>query len=254
MSFLAFLKKELMEILRTSKIIILPALFLFFGMLSPISAKYTNEILAMVGEQQGVKIILPDPTYIQSYEQLFKNLYSMMIIVIILMFAGSVAEEKMKGTAILVLTKRLSKQEFILGKILGAVLLFTISYVVSAAVCVYYTGLIFKVFLTGEIAIALLAYWIFGILILSLSFLSSILFKTYAAAAIGGFAGFAVFSALGAIPYIKDYTPGILQGLSLKIISGSSAINDVILPAVLTIFISLVAVTLGIRTFAKQEL
>lgn len=254
MSFMAFLKKEIMEILKTTKIIILPALFLFFGILSPLSAKYMNRILLMAAEQQGIKIQLPDLTFIQSYEQFFKNLYFMMIVVTILVFAGAIAEEKSKGTAILVLTKCLSRTGFIAGKLIAAVSLFTLSYAVSTAICVYYTALLFPEYMNTGVLGALLLFWIFGILMITLTLLSSLLCKSLTAAAVGGFISYAVVSAIAALPQIGKYTPGALQTLSVELSRGDKTFTDAVPAAVIAIVISAAAVITGLLVFNKQEI
>ncbi len=254
MSFTVFLKKEIMEIVKTTKIIILPALFLFFAVLSPLSAKYMNSILAMAGEQQGMVIKLPDPTFVQSYEQFFKNLYFMMIVVVILVFAGTAAEEKSKGTAVLVLTKCLSRTGFIMGKFIAAVSLFTLSYAVSAILCVYYTALMFPEFINAGVVAALLIYWLFGILMIALALFFSVLCKSLTAAVVGGFLSYAVISAVAALPGIGKYTPGALQAFSVELARGSKTMADAVPAVVVTAILSAAAVIAGVMVFNKQEI
>ena len=254
MSFTVFLKKEIMETLRTTKIIILPALFLFFAILSPLSAKYMNSILAMVGEQQGMIIQLPDPTFIQSYEQFFKNLYFMMIVVTILVFAGIITEEKSKGTAILVLTKCLSRTGFITGKLIAAVSLFTLFYAAATAICVYYTALLFPEFINTGVITALLLYWVFGILMITLTLFSSVLCKSLTTAAVGGFLSYAVISAAAALPKIGKYTPGALQTLSVELARGDKTLTDAVPAVAIAVVMSAAAVMAGMVIFNKQEI
>jgi ABC-2 type transport system permease protein len=254
MNFTAFLKKEINEIFKTTKIIVLPVLFLFFGILSPLSAKYMNLLLAQATEKSGFKIVMADPTFIQSYEQLFKNLYFMMIIVTILIFAGSIAEEKFRGTAILVLTKNLSRSGFIFGKLITAMLFFTLSFAVCTAIFIYYTYLLFHEFANNGTWLALLLFWIFGIFMISLTFLASISAKSFTAAAVGGFFGYVCFSAFSILPYIGKYSPGILQALSVELVQGSKTTADAIIPMFITVALTVVAVVSGLAIFRRQEL
>ena len=62
MIFLASLRKELLELWRTSRFIALATVFIFFGLTSPLLAKYIPEILKAVpgGEQFGA--LVPAPT------------------------------------------------------------------------------------------------------------------------------------------------------------------------------------------------
>lgn len=254
MSFTAFLKKEFMEAYKTPKGIIIGIIFLFFGILSPLTAKYMNEIISMAGQQPGLEIKLPPPTYLQSYEQFFKNIYLMMTIVIILVFAGSVAEEKSRGTIVLVLTKCLSRQAFILCKLISAILLFTLSYLAATTICIFYTALMFPEFMNSGIIIALLLYWVYGFLMITLTLLVSILSNSMTVAAISGFGCFAFISAISAMPYIGKYTPGVLQELSWELINNTKTPADALIPALITATGGIMAVAAGLAIFRRQEL
>lgn len=254
MTFIAFLKKEILEIIRTSKIIILPALFLFFGILSPLSARYMNNILSFVGKEQGISITLPDPTFVDSYGQFFKNIYFMMIIVTILIFSGTVSEEKMKGTIVLVLTKCLSRNGFIIGKLMSAILLFTCSYAFGTAICVYYTSLLFPEFINPGIWAGLFMFWIFGILMLTMTILASLLCKSMTTSAVAAFSGYVAISAITSLPYVGKYSPGVLQGLSPELAAGLIVPGDALIPAAVTFLLAAVLVITALWNFKKQEL
>jgi len=254
MSFTAYLKKEIYEAYKTPKGIIIGIIFLFFGILSPLTAKYMNDILALVGQQQGVSIQLPPSTYRQSYEQFFKNIYFMMTVVTILVFAGSVAEEKSRGTIVLILTKCLSRNAFIFGKLISAILIFTVSYAAAAGICMLYTALLFPDFISNGVIWALLLYWLYGCLMIALTIFVSILSKSMTAAAVAGFACFALISAVGAIPFIGEYTPGVLQGLSYELTNSTKTVSDIFVPVIVTLTAGIAAVTAGLLIFRKQEL
>ncbi|MFA6309628.1 MAG: ABC transporter permease, partial [Clostridia bacterium] len=194
MNKLEFFKKEIFEILKTPKIIVLPAVALFFGMLSPITAKFINELIKTLGG--GISISFPEPTYIDSYVQLFKNHYTITAIVMIFVFMGLVAEEKQRGSAILVLTKNLSRLNFILSKFFASVLLFTFAYILSAVICIYYTFILFDEFWNPNLPLAIFMFWLYGVFLIALILFASIISRSPAIAALFGFIGFAVISFL----------------------------------------------------------
>ena len=59
--FWVFLRKELKEQFKTSKVIIVAAVFLFFGLGTPILTKYTPELIKAAGTG-GITIEMPAPT------------------------------------------------------------------------------------------------------------------------------------------------------------------------------------------------
>ncbi len=248
-----FLKKELSEIIRTHKIFVLPAIFLFFGFLSPLLAKYTPELLKSVG---GVTI---DPkmfntTYTAAYEQLFRNINQIGFIIMILVFMGIVVDEKVKGSVTMVLTKSLSRNWFIIDKFIASAALYTLSFILSAGACTYYSFLLFPEFSTANLLTGMLLLWVYGVFIISFTILSSAISKSHVISAVLSLAIFLGTSALGAIPKVGDYLPGALSSLGLGLITGTSKYGDVLTPLVICIALILVFISLAVVSFRKQEL
>src|ERR1035437_5743953 len=135
--FITFTKKELLEEWRNFKILILFLVLIAFGMLSPVLAKMMPDIFSQI--DVGFALTIPKPTYMDSYLQFFKNITQMGIIVVILIFSGNITGELQKGTAILMLSKGLSKLTFIVSKFISMVIIWTVGYALSATFCYYYT-------------------------------------------------------------------------------------------------------------------
>ena len=142
---MSFFIKELKEIIKTKKLVIMVSLFIFFAILSPLTARYINEILASLG--QGVSITLPEPTLIDSWGQYFKNLSSICLIVYLIVMTGSVSHEKSKGSILLVMTKRVSRFNFLFSKLLSGILLFTVCYIISFVISGFYTNILLDLIL-----------------------------------------------------------------------------------------------------------
>ncbi len=248
-----FLKKELCEIIKTHKIFVLPAIFLFFGFLSPLMAKYTPEILKSVG---GVTLDpkLFNTTYTGAYEQLFKNLNQIGFIIMILVFMGIVVDEKIKGSVTMVLTKSLSRSWFILDKFIAAVILYTLSFVLAAVACTYYSFLLFPEFSAANLLTGLLLLWVYGIFIISFTVFSSTISKSHVISAVISLAFFLGISALGALPKVGDYLPGALSSLGLGLIKGTSNSGDVLIPLAVSAGLILIFISMAVTLFRKQEL
>lgn len=254
MSSFAFLKKEINEIIKTHKIFILPLVFLFFGLLSPLTAKFTPELMESMLKSYGMAAIkLPEPTFLDSYAQLFKNI-SQLCFIVILVFVGTIVGEKVKGTAILVLTKPVSRTKFIISKFIAAVGLYTVAFILAGLACVYYTYLLFPVFYNDMLVLSLFTLWVFGAFLISMTIFVSTISKSFTLAAVLGIAGFLLTSASTIIPYVSKYSPGILGSLGLDILSGKKMPVDFIGPLITTIAISVVFIIGSIFVFKRQEL
>lgn len=248
----AFLKKELKEILRTPKIFILPSIFLIFGFASPLLAKSMPELLkALVSD---FPIPVKEPTYIDSYAQFFKNMGQIGIIVVILTFMSSIVEEKVKGSAILVLTKRVSRTQFIVSKLTAALLLFTGAYILASAACIYYTHLLFPIFYSSGLMEAFLLFWMYGVFILCTTMLASTVARSHTMAAVLAFLIFALMSAGSAIPRVGEYFPSYLGSVNMQILIGSKNWSDAAASLLSAALVSVAMVTATIQIFKRQEI
>ena len=135
-AFWAFTKKELTEYYRTAKIMILMVVFLLFGMMNPVLAKFTPEII----KAAGLDLNLPDPTAMDSWAQFFKNVGQMGLIIVVIVFSGIMANEFSKGTLINILTKGLKRKTVILSKFTVASCLWALSYLLCFVVTYFYTA------------------------------------------------------------------------------------------------------------------
>ncbi len=109
-AFYILLKKEVRELFRSGKAIVFVVVFLFFGLLSPIAAKYLPAIIGSIGETQKIQIIIPEPSWLDAVAQYIKNLTQLCTFIIIIIFMGIVSREKESGTAVFLLVKPVSRE------------------------------------------------------------------------------------------------------------------------------------------------
>jgi ABC-2 type transport system permease protein len=142
--FSTFLGKELTEIRKTWRIWVIPGMLLFFAVTSPIIADVTPKLLQSIGKSQpGVVVKMPPATWRESYAQFLKSLSQMVLIAVVITGAGAVSGERSSGTAVLTLTKPVSRASFVLAKMVSQSVLLVGATVVSTAVCAALTIMIF---------------------------------------------------------------------------------------------------------------
>lgn len=137
---LAFCKKELQETWRTWKLPIMLIVFLIFGVMNPLMAKLTPEILKM--SNLTAKITLPAPTSLDSWTQFYKNMSQIGIYLFMMIFAGTVNHEVSEHTLINLVTKGLPRNAVIWSKWLVLwgqwLLLCTTSFLVTWGYTAFY--------------------------------------------------------------------------------------------------------------------
>ena len=238
-SFIAFTKKELMESTRTYKLFVLVVIFVLFGFMSPITAKIMPEILNEF-LPEGMTIILEEPKALDSWMQFFKNVSQMGTLIMVIIFSGIMANEISKGTLTIMLTKGLSRKVVILSKFASSVMQWTLAYSLSFLITYLYTIYFWSMDEISNLALAVIALWVFGIMLIALTIFGGLLFKnTYGALLLtGGLV--VVLSILGIIPQLKPYNPMTLISNSIPLLTGDFLPGDMITAMVVTVVVTVV--------------
>ena len=246
------LRKELLEQWRTARLPVVATVFLLVGLTSPLLARFTPEILKAVGGGQ-FQIVLPPPTVADAYDQLAKNLGQFGAFIAILLAMGSVATEKERGTAALILTKPVSRASLPRREARrdrhhawhlhrdrrGGSLVLHVRSVRAAA--------------DRRIAAAAVLQWLALVAYAAITFLGSTLTRSALAAAGLGVAAFIVLGILGIVPAIGRYLPAGLGATARGLALGQAGV-DVLGPAIAAVALIGVTVVVAWLAFRRQEL
>jgi ABC-2 type transport system permease protein len=250
--FVALLRKELLEQWRTMRLPLVATVFLLVGLSSPVLARFTPEILRAVGGDQ-FQIVLPTPTAADAYDQLAKNLGQFGAIVAVLLAMGSVATEKERGTAALILTKPASRSAFLLAKVVAIGTTLGISTAIAAAGAWFYTLILFEPLPLGGFVAALVLQWLALVAYAAITFLGSTLTRSALAAAGLGVAAFIVLGILGIVPAIGRYLPTGLGAPARALALGQPGV-DALGPTGATVILIVGLVVLAWLAFRREEL
>ncbi len=143
MKFIAAFQKEWLELVRTKRLLIALVVLVLFGMTSPLMAKLTPEIMTLVPGGEQFALMIPKPSINDAVAQYIKNITQFGVLLALLFGMGSVANEKDKGTAAMVLSKPMPRLSFLLAKIAANTLLFTLAITLAGIGCYYYTYVLF---------------------------------------------------------------------------------------------------------------
>lgn len=252
-NYFAFLKKELFEALHTYKLLILLIVYFVFGLMNPLAAKLTPELLQSM-TPDGMSISIPEPIALDSWLQFFKNNTQLGFVLIIILFSGILASELSSGTLTILLTKGLSRISVVLAKFTAMIALWTVSYGMCAALTFGYTNFLFPNDSVINLWFAIIGVWVVGIFILSvLMFAACITNKNYSCMLI--VAGTVVLLLLGNFfPAFERYNPLSLASDTTSILTGTKEINTLFLALIITICLSLALVSVGTLVFRKKQL
>jgi len=251
--YIAFLKKELLESTRTYKLFIMLVVFFIFGIMNPLTAKLTPDLLnALMPE--GMSITLAEPTAFDSWTQFFKNVTQMGLIVTVVVFSGILGTELSKGTLINMLTKGLSRGAVILSKYTYMVLIWTMSIVVSFLVTWGYTVYLFPGGEAVNLLFSVFCLWLFGIFLLALLlFAATLVNNNYGCLLITG-AGVVVCMLCNIIPNAYRYNPLSLASKNMDLITNTIEASSLYYCIWVAGIFSLIFIASSVMIFRKKQL
>jgi ABC-2 type transport system permease protein len=246
------LRKEAREQWRTMRFVVVVAVFAVFGLVSPIVARYTREIVEAVGGGQFGGMI-PEPTVADAVIQLTKNVGQFGVIIAILVTMGAVAAEKERGTAAFILTKPVTRAAFIVAKVVAIGTLLAVALAVAGALAWIYTAILFEPLPVAGFAGAVGLLWLSLAVFAAITFLASVVAPSGIVAGGIGFGAFVVAGILSALPGVGAFLPTSLWGAADQLAVG--VIPDPLVGPVL-FNVALVAGAIGLAAaiFRRQEL
>jgi ABC-2 type transport system permease protein len=251
--FGAFTRKELLETRKTWRLWVLPGVLVFLGLTTPVLAAVTPAILKMTAQRQpGVVIKFPAPTAIDSYTQFMGNLAQLALLVVIITGAAAVAGERRSGTAVLVLTKPLSRTSFVWSKAVANLLILLVATAIGAALCILVTIALFDASHVTRFVESVAVWLALAAMFVCLMIWLSAALDRQAAAAGAGLAVYAALFALTAFPAVRESTPAGILAANDALLKG----RDVALgrPVTVTLLLTLVFLAGAAWSFRRKEL
>lgn len=251
--FLAFTKKEFREQARTYKWLIVLAVFFLFGLMSPLLAKLTPVLISSM-DMGGVTLTLPKPTAMDAYAQYFKNMTQMGIVVLLLIFGGTLSNELVKGTLVNILAKGLSRAAVLLSKYTAAVILWSAGFLLSAVTNYGYTVYLFGGPQVPALIFSMFCLWLFGCFVIALILFSS----TLAAGSFGGLILSAVtlfiLLMINILPKAEKFNPVTLASKNTALLNGTVKGDSFYLTIGITVALTVLCLAISILIFRKKKI
>jgi ABC-2 type transport system permease protein len=220
--FSILLRKELREAWRTRRLPVVALLFVGVGVLSPLTARYLNEILGVaLGDQ--LPLALPAPSPLMAVEQLQKNMGQLGALAAIALAMGAVSGELDRGTAALVLAQPVGRPAFLIAKLSAIAAVLGICVALATAVAWTYTTILFEVQPIGGWAVMAVLSWLGLLAWAAITFVASTATGSTTAAAGIGFVALIALSLVAIVPALDRLLPSGLVAPSIGLAAGGGA-------------------------------
>jgi ABC-2 type transport system permease protein len=252
--FATFLKKELREVFKTWRLWVLPGILVFLGVTAPVITKITPQILKATAQSTpGVVIRFPTPTALDAYVQFLANIAQLVVIALIIATAAAISSERKSGTAVLMLTKPLSRPGFVVAKAVSQLVVVVAATALASAICIAVTVALFGTTRhIGPFLVSVVVWLVFAGMLIMLTLLCSAWFRGQAPAAGTAVGVWIALLALTGFPLIRDHSP-----------AGLIAMNDAFLrhrdivvawPLVTTVALGVAFLLGAVWAFERSEL
>ncbi len=251
--FAVLLRKEIKEQVRTKKVMILIIIFLFVAIASPIIAKLTPEILKSVSVP-GMTLNLPPATYNDSLDQFVKNISQIALLVLVFVVAGAISDEKSKKTLEMVLTKPISRTNFVVSKFASYFLSIAVIFSVSSALFYTYTVTTFGAFSLINFLLMAALVLLYILMIASVTILASTLVRNSIAAGGIGFVSYILFGTVfGLINGLQQYSPNIVFSNYREVVASGWS-SELGWPVAVILLVTIASILTAVFVFRKQEI
>ena len=219
--FFVALRKELIEQWRSYRLLIAAVILIIFGLLSPLTARYTPELMKLLPNGDEIAKLIPPPTAMDAVREYAENISQFGVILALLMTMGVVVQEKDKGTAAVMLVKPMPRGVFLGAKFVALGLTFAASIAIAGAAGYYYTLLLFEALDVGRWLALNGLMLLFVLVYVALTLLCSTVTKSQVAAGGLAFGLLLVLAIPGSLPKIGEYLPGQLITWGVGLMAGS---------------------------------
>ncbi|MBN9326812.1 MAG: ABC transporter permease subunit [Cellulomonas sp.] len=250
--FSVFARKEASEILRTWRLWVLPGILTFFALTGPPLARYTPQIVQAVAGSQLAGFTVPEPTYLDSYGQWAKNLTQIALFALVIIYGGLVSAESRSGTAVLVLTKPVSRSAFVLGKALVNAGFVAVLLVGGTLVTWGLTAAFFGTAPGSGLWGSALVWLVLAVQFIALMTLLSVVIGSAAGAAGAGLGVYVLLSIASIWKPLARYSPAGLPTQATALAAGTEA--SALWPVVTWLVLSVLLVAAAALVFRRKEL
>jgi len=250
---LVFARKEAVEIVRTWRIWVLPAIILFFAITAPLLARFTPEIVGAVAGDQLGGLTLPPGTSLDAYGQWIKNLSQITLFALIIIYGGIVSSETSSGTAILVLTKPMSRTAFVAVKAAVHSTFLVALAVIGALITWGLTAAVFGTAAPGPLWSSTLIWIVLGVFYIGLMTFFSVLIPSAAGAAGAGMGAFVLLAIAALWKPLGDHSPAGLAGQAAALAAGKT-VPDLLWPVLVSLGAAVALVAAAALLFRRKEL
>lgn len=253
--FIAFIKKEGLELVRTGKLWLILILFSLFGIMNPAIAKLTPWLMELMSEElaeSGLIIHKIEVNAMTSWTQFFKNM-PIALIVFLILFSGSITSEYQKNTLLPLVTKGLKRWKILLCKFTVIIGLWFFGCLICFGITYGYNAYFWDNSIIKNLYFSVFYFFLLGLWLISTFLPASALFYSSYMVILSAGGIFLTAYLLSLFPKLRFYSPSCLAE-SINLLTGNCNPKDYF-PAVIITFVCIILnIFVSIGIFNKKTI
>jgi len=244
-------KLEWLRMTRTKRWVAIFAVFVFFGIIGPLSARYVGEIVEQFGG--GVEVSFPEPTPADGIMQYSGNAAQLGLLVLVMIAASALTIESRYEMAVFLRTRVTSPYRLLLPRYVVVAATGVAAFIVGSLFAWYETAVLIGAPDAAGMATGMLFGSIYLLFVVAVVALTGSLFKNVLPTVIVTLAILLIMPLIGLIPSIGDWLPSRLVGALDGLVRGAATTD--FLKALFVTVVGTLALLYGtIRTLERREL
>lgn len=241
---------EFLRLARTGRVWIILGVYVLFGIVGPLGARYLPEMLERFGG--GIEVVVPEPTALDGMGQFHSNAGQLGLLAVLAVAAAALTLDARPEWAAFLRTRTRSVRELVLPRVVASTLVAALGLAVGSVVASVLTGALIAPVPPGALLVGIVlgaVYLAFAVVVVAVA--SSVARQTMPTVllAVGALL---VLPILQLVPAIGDWVPSRLLGATTTLMAGASV--GELLPALgVTVVLVPLLLVVAERRLARRE-
>lgn len=245
---------EVLRLVRTRRIVALLGVYIFFGLIGPLTARYLSDILDLAGgDLEGATIVLPDPVPADGMAQYVSNASQIGTLVAVVVAAGSLAFDAIPEMGVFLRTRVPRVAAIIAPRLVVVAIAAIVAFVLGSLAAWYETWALIGPLPAGPVLAGIGFGMLFLVFVVSLVAAVAGWAKNVLGTVLVSVVILLVMPLLGVADAIGRWAPSSLAGALAELAAGASA-SDYVGASIVTVIASAGLVWLGAAGAARREL
>jgi ABC-2 type transport system permease protein len=248
------IRKELQEVVRTYRLLIVAVVFLIAGLSGPLLTYYLPDILRSSSRSQHIHIVVGKQTALDAITSYVGSVTQLPMLAVILVAMGIIADEGRSGVASLILYRPISRAAYLLAKATASGGIVLVGIALGAAAAYYYTVLLFSSVGLGQFVLINVGLLVIALDVLALTLLCSALLPSSVAAGGAAFIAYVIYGTLPQFwPALADSLPTMIPAHASELLSGTWTAADLTRPCLGGVVLAAAALAGAYWALERQE-